>query len=257
MGADSDAVISTVPRMLKGSPSMHSHKSQHPLFGVLPVPVAGDALVRTLLRKHPVPIDQSSPAKMYHVLMELERAIGAGVLGHVVELGCFEGGTTMMMRRLLDKLKQKDRDLHVYDSWEGVPIPVVQDKPTVDVWPFEKGFCSTRRETFDKNFDRSDLRPPHVHSGWFAAIADAEYPSPIAFAFFDGDMYSSISDSFNKVYGKLSKGARVVIDDYDWERTPGVKKACEDFLRDKPERETLLPNYYGPGIGGGALLVKR
>ena len=54
-------------------------------------------------------------------------------------------------------------------------------------------------------------------------------------------MYSLIIDSFNKVYGKLSKGARVVIDNYDW--TPGVKK---DFLLDKSERETLLPNYYGP-----------
>ena len=63
-------------------------------------------------------------------------------------------------------------------------------------------------------------------------------------------------DSFAKVYGKLSKGARVVIDDYAWERLPGVKQACADFLRDKPEREVLLPDYYGPGIGGGALLVK-
>ena len=235
---------------------MYTHKSQHPLFGLLPDPATGDDLVRKLLRKHPVSGDQSSPSKMYHVLMELERVIHAGVPGHVVELGCFEGGTTMQMRRLLDKLKQKDRELHVYDSWEGVPTPVPQDKPVVDVYPFEKGFCSTRRATFDKNFERSELRRPHVHSGWFSAIPDAEYPVPIAFAFFDGDMYSSIIDSFNKVYVKLSSGARVVIDDYEWERTPGVKKACEDFLRDKPERETLLPNYYGPGIGGGALFVK-
>ena len=67
----------------------------------------------------------------------------------------------------------------------------------------------------------------------------------------------SIIDSFNKVYAKLSKGARVVIDDYAWECTPGVKKACEDFLRDKPEREILIPNYYGPGLGGGGLMVKQ
>jgi O-methyltransferase len=222
----------------------------------MPDPSPGDDLVRALLLKHPVSIGQSSPSKMYHVLMELEHVVRADVPGYVVELGCFEGGTTMQMRRLLDELKQKDRELHVYDSWQGVPALSPEDKPTADVLPFEKGFCSTHRETFDKNFDRSGLRPPHVHSGWFASIPDAEYPAPIAFAFFDGDMYSSIIDSFNKVYAKLSKGARLVIDDYEWERLPGVKKACEDFLRDKPERETLLPNYFGPGIGGGALLVK-
>jgi O-methyltransferase len=231
-------------------------KSNHPHFGVMPEPSPGDELVRKLLRKQPVENEQSSPSKKYHVLMELSRVIDAGIPGHVVELGCHEGGTTVQIRRLLDKLKQKHRELHVYDSWEGVPAPVPQDTPAAGVWPFEKGMCTTQRETFDKNFDRSELRPPHVHSGWFAAIPDAEYPSPIAFAFFDGDMYSSIIDSFVKVYPKLSKGARVVIDDYEWERLPGVKKACEDFLRDKPERETLLPNYYGPGIGGGALLIK-
>lgn len=232
--------------------------SKHPLFGVLPdEPVPGDERVRELLRKHPVHVDQSSPSKMFHVLMELDRTIRDDVPGHIVELGCFEGGTTLMMRRLLDKLDQKHRELHVYDSWEGVPVPVVQDKPVPGVAPFEKGFCMTRREVFDRNFKNADLRPPHVHTGWFAAIPDVEYPAQIAFAFFDGDMYSSIIDSFNKVYAKLSKGARVVIDDYDWERTPGVKQACADFLRDKPEREILISNYYGPGIGGGALMIKQ
>ena len=235
---------------------MPTHKSHHPLFGVLPERRSGDELVRRLLDAHPVPVGQSSPSKMYHVLVELHDVLRAGVTGHVVELGCFEGTTTLMMRRLLDETRQTERELHVYDSWEGVPSPVEQDVPVVDVPLFKRGSCSTRREKFEKNFKRSGLRLPVVHSGWFAAIEDAEYPSPIAFAFFDGDMYSSITDSFRKVYPKLSRGARVVIDDYGWERTPGVSKACEDFLRDKRERENLLPDYYGPGIGGGALFVK-
>jgi O-methyltransferase len=224
---------------------------------MMPPPAPGDDLVRQILGEHPVPIGQSSPSKMYHVLMELERVVRAGVPGHVVELGCFQGTTTIMMRRLLDALRQDDRELHVYDSWQGVPAPTSEDKPIGDVPLFEEGFCMTPRKVFDKNFERSGLRPSHVHSGWFSAIPDAEYPSSIAFAFFDGDMYSSIIDSFNKVYAKLSSGARVVIDDYEWELLPGVKKACEVFLRDKPEREAELPNYFGPGLGGGALFVKR
>jgi O-methyltransferase len=223
----------------------------------MPPPSPGDELVRKLLRDHPVQVDQSSPSKMYHVLMELSRVVEAGVPGHVVELGCFEGGTTTMMRRLLDKLGQRGRDLHVYDSWQGVPAPASQDTTAFGVPPFLAGYCATQREVFEKNFARAKLRLPCIHSGWFAQIPDGEYPSPIAFALFDGDMYSSIVDSFGKVYGKLSRGARVVIDDYEWERLPGVKQACADFLRDKPERESALPNYYGQGLSGGAVLVKR
>jgi len=228
----------------------------HPLFGIMPPPRSGDELVRELLRRYPVPVNQSSPSKMYHVLMELHRAITDDVPGHVVELGCFDGGTTVMLRRLLDALGQ-EREIHVYDSWQGVPAPVAYDRPVPGVQPFEKGYCATQRSVFEDNFAASGLRMPTVHSGWFAAIPDGEYPSPIAFALFDGDLYSSIIDSFAKVYGKLSLGARVVIDDYEWERLPGVKRACADFLADKPEREVALPDYFGRGLGGGALLVKR
>lgn len=235
---------------------MTTTKNNHPLFGVMPEPNGSDDLVRKLVKKYPVQNEQSSASKMYHVLTELQRVVSEGIPGHVVELGCHEGGTTVQMRRLLDKLKDKKRELHAYDSWQGVPAPTAHDKPPPGVYPFEEGMCTTQREVFEKNFADNDLRLPTIHSGWFGAIPDAEYPAPIAFAFFDGDLYSSIMDSFAKVYPKLSRGARVVIDDYEWERLPGVKQACQDFLRDKPEREIPLPNYYGPGIGGGALLVK-
>lgn len=234
-------------------------KGEHPLFGVLPdaAPTVDDAIVRAILRDHPVRGGMSSTSKMYHVLLELYRAIRAGVPGHVVELGCFAGETAGQMRRLLDATGQTDRQLHVYDSWEGVPEPSPEDTPADPrIGGFTKGTCVCARANFDRHFETEGLPLPHVHSGWFAQIPDAEYPSPIAFAFFDGDLYSSILDSFAKVYPKLSPGARIVVDDYEWEVLPGVKLACEQFLRDKPERERVIDNYFGPGLGGGALVVK-
>jgi O-methyltransferase len=234
-------------------------KTEHPSFGILPdTPQGDDAIVRSILRSHPVGIGMSSPSKMYHVLMELHGVLAAGVPGHVVELGCFVGETTGLMRRLLDAMGQRDRELHVYDSWEGVPAPVHQDVP-VDprIGGFSRGTCACARANFEQHFTLSGLSLPHVHSGWFAQIPDEEYPAPIAFAFFDGDMYSSIIDSFTKVYPKLAQGARVVIDDYEWERLPGVKQACQDFLRDKAEHEQVIKNYFGSDLGGGALVVKQ
>lgn len=233
-------------------------KQEQPGFGVMPAtPRNDDSLVRVLLQKHPVRGGMSTPSKMYHVLMELYRVLRAGVPGHVVELGCFAGETAAMMQRLLDAFGETGRTLHVYDSWQGVPEPAAQDVPADPrIGGFVRGTCACSRANFEKHFELEGLPLPHVHSGWFAEILDEEYPSPIAFAFFDGDMYSSITDSFAKVWGKLSPGARVVIDDYDWEVLPGVRAACEDFLRDKPEKEVVIQNYFGPGLGGGALVVK-
>jgi Macrocin-O-methyltransferase (TylF) len=233
-------------------------KREHPSFGIMPSTSRGvDALVRAILRDHPVRGGMSSPSKMYHVLMELHQVVRAGVPGHVVELGCFAGETAGQMRRLLDALGQAGRELHVYDSWEGVPEPAAQDVPEDPrIGGFTRGMCVCARVNFEQHFAREGLRLPHVHSGWFAQIPDEEYPCPIAFAFFDGDMYSSIVDSFAKVYPRLSRGARVVVDDYEWEPLPGVKRACQDFLRDKPESEQVIADYFGPGLGGGALVIK-
>ena len=233
------------------------NKSTHPSFGVLPgARQDGDALVRQLLQEHPVSIGATSPSKAYHVLMELRRVLAAGVAGHIVELGCYQGETSTLLRRLLDALGEGHRELHVYDSWEGLPEPAAQDVPPPGVLGFPRGGLASPRSVFEARFAQDQLPLPHVHTGWFSSVPDAEYPSPIAFAFFDGDLYSSIIDSFTKVYPKLSRGAHVVIDDYEWERLPGVKRACEDFLRGKSEREVEIPDYYGPGLGGGALLIK-
>ena len=233
-------------------------KTQHPSFGILSdVPKDDDELVRSILREHPVGVGMSSPSKMYHVLMELHRVLRADVPGHVVELGCFVGETTVQLRRLLDAWGQSHRELHVYDSWRGVPAPSAEDVPVVPgVAGFPMGNCGCSRESFEQHFSRVGLPLPRVHSGWFSEIPDDEYPSPIAFALLDGDMYSSIVDSFSKIYAKLSPGARVVVDDYEWEVLPGVKTACQHFLRDKPEREQVIEDYFGPGLGGGALVVK-
>ena len=234
-------------------------KNQHPLFGAMPdkQPTSEDAVVRQILRDHPVPIAASSPSKMYYVLLELKRVLDAGIPGDVVELGCYGGETTTRVRRLLDLLGQHQRELHVYDSWQGAPELVCQDIPADSrIGPFSRTACVSSKENFVARFHAENLQLPQIHSGWFASIPDNEYPTPIAFALFDGDIYPSIIDSFTKVYHKLSKGARVVIDDYEWEHTPGVKIACADFLRDKPERERALLDYFGPGLSGGAVMVK-
>ena len=78
-----------------------------------------------------------------------------------------------------------------------------------------------------------------IYSGWFKDIPDSEYPEKISFAFLDGDFYTSIIDSLNKIYKKMVPGGIIIIDDCGWNALPGCKKAVEDFLEDKPENLTV------------------
>ncbi|HEU5321017.1 MAG TPA: TylF/MycF/NovP-related O-methyltransferase, partial [Methylomirabilota bacterium] len=129
------------------------------------------------------------------------------------------------------------------DSFEGLPPGQAADGPV----PFAAGDLQASRETLAANFRRHGLRPPEIHAGWFQDTLPTRLPDRICFAHLDGDYYDSIMVSLAHVYPRLSPGAVCLIDDYHdpsfgpgWNLLPGVKKACDEFLADKPERVSML-----------------
>ena len=151
--------------------------------------------------------------------------------GDVVELGCNVGVTSSYLQRLI-KAAGVDKRLHVYDSFEGLPPKTAEDGAT----PCDEGASAVSVEMFHKTFEDAGVALPVINQGFFGDIADDKYPEQICFAFFDGDFYGSIMDSFKKIYDKMVPGGIILVHDYAWLAFPGVKKACDDFLADKPEK---------------------
>ena len=131
--------------------------------------------------------------------------------------------------------------MHVYDSFEGLPAKTAEDGAT----PCGKGHSAVSVEQFKKTFADAGVELPVINKGFFGDLADDKYPEKICFAFFDGDFYGSIMDSFKKVYHKMVPGGIILIHDYEYAPFPGVKKACDDFLKDKPE--VIVKNIFGIG----------
>ena len=163
--------------------------------------------------------------------------------GAVVELGCNVGMTTTFMQRLLNAV-ESDKDIHVYESFKGLPEKTEGDGETASV----AGESTVSKQDFINTVKLAGLKLPVINEGWFREIPDEQYPDKICFAFFDGDFYSSITDSFEKVYHKMVPGGIILVHDYAWQNYPGVQKACEDFLKDKPERMTQEINGIGKMI---------
>jgi O-methyltransferase len=206
-------------------------------------------IIENLLTKNKIISNMVTKAHIENILLNLETILTNKIEGDIVELGCNVGTTSLFIRKLLDYYKS-DKKYHVYDSFEGLPEKTIIDESEHDK-QYKTGSCKTSIEIFKENFNKEDLQIPIIHVGWFKEIPDEKYPEKIAFAFFDGDFYTSILDSFEKVYHKLEKGAVVLIHDYDWDALPGVKKACDEFLQDKPE--TII-NINNISLG---LLVKQ
>jgi len=184
----------------------------------------------------PVISNMMDKFQIYGILFYLKEVIDKKIAGDIVELGCNVGTTSIFIKKFLN-IYAPERNFHVYDSWEGLPPKVLQDKSLrSDVQQFYKGFCKTSKDVFLEAFRYFNLNPPIIHSGWFNKIPDSEYPEKICFAFYDGDFYTSITDSLNKTFHKIQSGGVIIIDDITSERNaslPGCEQAVIDFLKDK------------------------
>jgi len=196
---------------------------------------------------------------IYHLLSQ---AILLKIPGDVVELGCYDGLTAALMQKTLDQYKC-NKKLHIYDSFEGLPKKTKSDGNTT----FQEGDFKTIKHALIHNFKILNLEIPEIHAGCFKDTLPTQLPEKICFAHLDGDFYSSIKESLEYIYTKLSKGAIVVIDDYcapeihkqiqhklnSNQRNlhnrrvykvedilPGVKKACDKFFKHKKERVSVL-----------------
>ena len=120
-------------------------------------------------------------------------------------------------------------EFHVYDSFAGLPEKTSVDNSAAGE-QFKAGELLAPRKTFVYNFKKAGLKLPIIHKGWFADFTPDDVPEDISFAFFDGDFYESIADSFRVCAGKFHKKATIIVDDYANEALPGVARAVDEWL---------------------------
>lgn len=202
--------------------------------------------------------DQVEPEELAVIIRELNRVVKAGVEGDVVELGCYEGTTSLFLQRTLkqfstipriipgntlqdDPTDQKPfqglslerrsaRNLWLYDSFAGLP-----DKSSADSSPaglqFKTGELHASKQQLIMNFKKAGLPLPKVKKAWFSELVPSDLPEKICFAFLDGDYYQSIMDSLKLIWPLLANGAVVIVDDYLNEALPGAAKAVDEWCK--------------------------
>lgn len=195
----------------------------HP--GVDTTPIAAQLLARYHLVSN-----QVTPEQVATVLHELHRVLLRGTPGAIVEFGCYIGTTSLFLRRLIDAhTAWQDRELHVYDSFVGLPAKSAADSSAAGE-AFQPGQLQASKKQLLREFHKAALRPPIVHKGWFSDLGAEQVPDRIAFAFLDGDFYESIADSLRLVLPRLQPGGTIVVDDYAREALPGVARAVRQHV---------------------------
>src|SRR5579871_3514014 len=197
---------------------------------------------------------QSSAVSMLPLvrLDNLEQAIrdvvGRGVPGDFIETGVWRGGATIFMRAMLRVLGVNDRSVWVADSFEGLP------EPDAERFPREaESYRSAAMTTYYKhlavgldevkrNFAAYGQLDDQVKflKGWFKDTLPGAPVERLAILRLDGDYYESTWDALTNLYGRLSTGGYVIVDDYGEDAWTYCRRAVDDFRREHAITDALV-----------------
>jgi len=194
-----------------------------------------------------------SRMNLFHLL---EQTAANKVPGDVVDVGCNAGDSTIVIQKVITTLAP-EKEVHAFDSFEGLPELTDNDKQD---GIYARGYMSAALEEFTRKFEALGLKMPLIHKGWFQETVPTHLPERISFALIDGDLYESTRHVLPHVYERMSPGAIGMFAIYYDEtifprkgtsggyRSPGVKRATDEFFRDKPEKVSVLyANEYSNG----------
>lgn len=144
--------------------------------------------------------------------------------GDIVELGVYKGGSIRLMAKACELENEKKKRIIGFDTFEGIPLQIGNGD--------EKflGFLS------DVSFEDITKTMPSCVSlvkGIFPESATQANIEKISLAHLDADTYKSTFDGLNFVWPKLVKQGRIILHDYNSQGCPGVKKATDEFLKEK------------------------
>lgn len=157
---------------------------------------------------------QSGTSWRAHLVMAMKLLqIPPGVVGAVVECGCWKGGATVNLSLIC---KITGRNLKVYDSFEGLPPPVEGD--IIAERTFKKGFIpgifgGTLQEVTDNVRKYGAVDVCEFYQGWFEDTLP-QHKGNIVLMFLDVDFYASLHDCLVNLWPSVIDKGFVFLDEY-------------------------------------------
>lgn len=137
------------------------------------------------------------------------------IVGEIVEVGTYQGGTAMVMAAAAP-----GRMVTTIDTFEGLPKP-----GEFDVHKEGEMFASLARVTGNvKHFKNINLFKADVRN--FKA-----WEKSIALLFLDCDLYESYRAALRVFWPHVSIGGYAILEDYRAGDCPGATKAVDEFFR--------------------------
>lgn len=172
--------------------------------------------------------------------------IGREIPGAFAECGVWRGGSVLAMILVLQELGAVDRDIYLYDTFEGMTVPSEADVSELDgsaleVW--QEAQREDRRawhETFGPEvFNEESVRALLLRTGYPAErlhivrgpveqTIPATVAADLALLRLDTDWYESTRHELLHLFPRVRPGGVLIVDDYGhWQ---GARRAVDEYF---------------------------
>lgn len=158
--------------------------------------------------------------------------------GSIVECGFGEGHTANMLLNILEEQEvSKDKQIWLFDSFEGFPEPSTQDQPkktgtSKGQWNKPDAFEYAQKLKKQSNFN------VNIVKGFLEDVLHEKFTDDtISLLHLDVDLYNSYKVCLNELYNKVSVGGIIMFDEYksriQLKKYPGAALAIDEFFNEQ------------------------
>jgi hypothetical protein len=183
----------------------------------------------------------TSPERVCAVIRAVDYIVSNGILGAIVECGVYRGGSMMAVARTLLRHGVTDRDIYLFDTFQGMPEPTELDVKWNGESAREKaeetrdgsGFCDWCRATLEEvreavysiGYPRERF---HFVPGLVQDTIPEHAPDSIALVRHDTDFYESTCHELEHLFPRVVDNGVIIFDDYGtWE---GSRRAIDEYI---------------------------
>jgi hypothetical protein len=205
----------------------------------------------------------TSPLRILGLMHAVHYLVDNRIAGDFVECGVWRGGSMMAAAYALLHRKDTSRDLHLFDTFEGMSAPTDKDvmfdgQKAGDILratPRREGpgnyWCWAGIDDVRTNMAGTGYPAEKIHliQGKVEETLPQQAPASIAMLRLDTDWYESTKHELEHLYPRLVPHGVVIIDDYGhWK---GSREAVDEYFGAQPFKPFLNRLDYS-----GRLMIK-
>ena len=186
------------------------------------------------------PFSLCTAARLVETVRATEYVARAGLPGALVECGVWRGGNVMAIALTLQRLGCADRELYLYDTFEGMSEPTDGDvrhdgAGARQMWEANREHGSNRWTRAPLEEVRAAVESTGYDPGLIRYVKGRveetlplQAPEQVALLRLDTDFYESTLHELEHLYPRLERGGVLIVDDYgSWQ---GARKAVDEYV---------------------------